>query len=80
MVHLYERHDELAIVEVDDFDSEDRFALVRLHDDGTISAAARWDVARYGLRRATMTAAGVMSVATVRSRRAARAALARVER
>lgn len=79
MVHVYERRaGDVAIVELE-HESDARFAVVRLHDDGTVSAAARWDVSRHGLRRAPMTESGVESVATLRSKRSARVAAKRIE-
>jgi|DEB0MinimDraft_10_1074344.scaffolds.fasta_scaffold14934_4 ribosomal protein L14E/L6E/L27E len=78
MVHEWKRSGRVAAVELGDRDDGKRFALVTVHDDGTVSAATPHDLANFGQRRRPWSVAGVESVASLRSREAAAKAFARL--
>jgi len=71
----------VAVVEVaGDPDNLERFGVVRLHDDGTISAATPHDVSRFSRFRQPWTCEGVARCSTLRSLVAARTAYRRITR
>jgi len=78
MVHVWKRRGRIAVVELGDRDEGKRFAVVTVHDDGTVSAAAPHDLANFGQRRRPWSVAGVELVASLRSREAAAKAFARL--